>query len=49
MASVISLRCCGPREVKDGSFAGNVVQQPYEWGYQSMKLMAAYLEGDQSK
>ncbi|WP_213958697.1 sugar-binding protein [Variovorax sp. dw_954] len=35
--------------VKDGSFAGTVVQQPYEWGYQGMKLMAAYLEGDKSK
>ena len=29
--------------VKDGSFAGTVVQQPFEWGYQGMKLMAAYL------
>ena len=35
--------------VKDGSFAGTVVQQPFEWGYQGMKLMAAYLEGDKSK
>ena len=35
--------------VKDGSFAATVVQQPYEWGYQGMKLMAAYLEGDKSK
>jgi ribose transport system substrate-binding protein len=25
-----------------------VVQQPFEWGYQGMKLMAAYLEGDKS-
>ena len=24
------------------------MQQPYEWGYQGMKLMAAYLEGDKS-
>jgi len=24
------------------------VQQPYEWGYQGMKLMAAVLEGDTS-
>jgi len=24
------------------------VQQPYEWGYQGMKLMAKYLEGDKS-
>ena len=27
--------------VKEGSFAGTVVQQPFEWGYQGMKLMAA--------
>ena len=24
------------------------MQQPFEWGYQGMKLMAAYLEGDKS-
>jgi ribose transport system substrate-binding protein len=35
--------------VKDGSFAGTVVQQPFEWGYQGMKLMAAYLEGNKAK
>ena len=34
--------------VKDGSFAGTVVQQPFEWGYRGMKLMAAYMEGDKS-
>jgi ribose transport system substrate-binding protein len=34
--------------VREGSFAGTVVQQPYEWGYQGMKLMAKYLEGDKS-
>jgi ribose transport system substrate-binding protein len=34
--------------VREGSFASTVVQQPYEWGYQGMKLMAAYLEGDKS-
>jgi ribose transport system substrate-binding protein len=34
--------------VKEGSFASTVVQQPYEWGYQGMKLMAKYLEGDKS-
>lgn len=34
--------------VREGSFAGTVVQQPFEWGYQGMKLMAAYLEGDRS-
>ena len=25
-----------------------MVQQPFEWGYQGMKLMAKYLEGDKS-
>ena len=34
--------------VREGSFAGTVVQDPYQWGYQGMKLMAAYLEGDKS-
>jgi ribose transport system substrate-binding protein len=34
--------------VKEGSFAATVVQQPFEWGYQGMKLMAAWLEGDKS-
>ncbi len=34
--------------VREGSFAGTVVQQPFEWGYQGMKLMASYLEGDKS-
>ena len=34
--------------VKEGTIAGTVVQQPYEWGYQGMKLMAAVLEGDMS-
>ena len=34
--------------VREGSFAGTVVQQPFEWGYRGMKLMAAYLEGDRS-
>jgi ribose transport system substrate-binding protein len=34
--------------VREGSFAATVVQQPFEWGYQGMKLMAAYLEGDSS-
>jgi ribose transport system substrate-binding protein len=34
--------------VKEGSFYSTVVQQPFEWGYQGMKLMAAYLEGDKS-
>lgn len=34
--------------VKEGAFASTIVQQPFEWGYQGMKLMAAYLEGDTS-
>ena len=34
--------------VREGAFAGTVVQDPYQWGYQGMKLMAAYLEGDTS-
>jgi ribose transport system substrate-binding protein len=34
--------------VKEGSIAATVVQDPYEWGYQGMKLMAKYLEGDKS-
>lgn len=35
--------------VKEGAFAGTVVQQPYEWGYQGMKLLGAVLKGDKSK
>ncbi len=34
--------------VKEGTIASTVVQQPYEWGYQGMKDMAKYLEGDKS-
>lgn len=34
--------------VKEGSFAGTVVQQPFEWGCQGMKLLAAYVAGDKS-
>ena len=34
--------------VREGSFAGTVVQDPYAWGYEGMKLMAAYLAGDKS-
>jgi len=34
--------------VKEGSIVGTVVQQPFEWGYQGMKLMAAYLEGNKA-
>jgi ribose transport system substrate-binding protein len=32
--------------VRSGDFAGTVVQQPFEWGYQGMKLMAAHLSGE---
>ena len=34
--------------VKEGSIAGTVVQQPYEWARQGFLLMAKYLEGDKS-
>ena len=34
--------------VKEGSIAGTVVQQPFQWAYQGMKLMAAYTKGDKS-
>lgn len=34
--------------VKEGTIAGTVVQQPFEWAYQGMKLMAAYVNGDKS-
>ncbi|MGV8954460.1 MAG: sugar-binding protein [Cypionkella sp.] len=34
--------------VKDGSFAGTVVQDPYSWAYEGSKLIAAYLSGDKS-
>lgn len=35
--------------VAEGSIAGTVVQQPYEWGIQSAHLIADYLNGDKSK
>jgi len=35
--------------VKEGSFVSTIVQQPFEWGYQGMKLMANYLQGDKSQ
>jgi ribose transport system substrate-binding protein len=35
--------------VREGTIVGTVVQNPYEWGYQGMKLMAKYLEGDKSE
>lgn len=34
--------------IKEGTIAGTVVQQPYQWAYQGMKLMAAYVKGDKS-
>jgi len=34
--------------VKEGTIAGTVVQQPFEWAYQGFKLMAAYVKGDKS-
>ncbi|CAL79306.1 Putative sugar (D-ribose) ABC transporter (periplasmic binding protein) [Bradyrhizobium sp. ORS 278] len=34
--------------VKDGAIEGTVVQQPFEWGYQGMKLMAKVVQGDKS-
>ena len=34
--------------IREGSFAGTVVQDPYQWGYQGMHLMAKFLEGDKS-
>jgi ribose transport system substrate-binding protein len=35
--------------VKAGEIHGTVVQQPYEFGYQAMKIMAQVLAGDQSQ
>ena len=34
--------------VREGTIVGTVVQNPFEWGYQGMKLMAKYLKGDNS-
>jgi ribose transport system substrate-binding protein len=34
--------------IKDGSIYATVVQQPFEFGYQSMKLMAKIVDGDRS-
>jgi ribose transport system substrate-binding protein len=34
--------------IREGTIVGTVVQQPFEWGYQGMKLMAKILEGDKS-
>lgn len=32
--------------IKDGHILGTVVQQPYEFGYQSVKMMSSLLKGD---
>ena len=34
--------------IKSGAIQATVVQQPYEFGYQSMQMMAKYLAGDKS-
>ena len=34
--------------IKDGAIYATVVQQPFEFGFQSMQLMAKYLNGDKS-
>src|SRR5436190_3685632 len=34
--------------IKDGAIYGTVVQQPFEFGYQAIKLMAQALKGDKS-
>jgi ribose transport system substrate-binding protein len=36
------------RGIADGIVEATVVQQPYEFGYQSMTLLAKYIEGDRS-
>ena len=36
------------RGIADGIIEATVVQQPYEFGYRSMKLLAKYIEGDKS-
>jgi ribose transport system substrate-binding protein len=35
--------------IRDGHIYGTVVQQPYEFGYQSIKLLADIISGDKSK
>jgi ribose transport system substrate-binding protein len=35
--------------IKDGEIYGTIVQQPFEFGYQSMALMAKILNGDRSQ
>lgn len=34
--------------VKDGAIDATIVQQPFEFGYQAIKLMASYVRGDKS-
>ena len=34
--------------IKEGAIYATVVQQPFEFGYRSMELMAKYLDGDKS-
>jgi ribose transport system substrate-binding protein len=34
--------------IRNGVVAGTIVQQPYEWGYQGMKDLARWSEGDKS-
>ena len=34
--------------VKEGAIFATVVQQPYEFGYQAIKLMQQYLKGDKA-
>jgi len=34
--------------VQEGVIVGTVVQQPFEFGYQTVKLLAQYIEGDKS-
>ena len=34
--------------IKDGTIAGTIVQQPYQFGYESIKLLAQLAKGDKS-
>jgi ribose transport system substrate-binding protein len=34
--------------IRDGAISGTVVQQPYEFGYQAIKVMTQVLRGDKS-
>jgi ribose transport system substrate-binding protein len=36
------------RGIREGSIAGTVVQQPYQFGYESVKMMATLAKGDRS-